>query len=172
MRPFTVGQNNKEPRCKYWATHSSICSFARSLHPLLARGKMNDWMAFFSVFFPLLDHNTTVLLPACSLHLSWSKRATAELASYLLAHVLKTKTIQQRVDQRVEHDRARGSLKDEVAFGNTTEKADHQHGQGQITEHTDRARAADVGQDTVRGMRRRRRSAFRTHHSGCRIFIF
>ena len=31
-RRCTVGQIHQEPRCKYWATHSSICLFARTIH--------------------------------------------------------------------------------------------------------------------------------------------
>ena len=30
----TMGQINQEPRCKYWATHSSAHSFARTAHSL------------------------------------------------------------------------------------------------------------------------------------------
>ena len=132
---------------------------------------MIGWL-FFSVFFPLLDHNTTVLLPACSLHLSWSKRATAEFVNNLLAHILKTKNVQQRIDQRVEHVDAHGEFKDEVGSGKVAEEAHHPDGQGQITEHADRARPADVGQDIICGVRSRRQRAIRTHQSGRRIFIF
>ena len=73
---FTMGQNNQELRLKYWATRSSNRLFARTTHLLsystllallacsialtrslahfahsLARGKVNDYMAIYSVFF-------------------------------------------------------------------------------------------------------------------------
>ena len=81
----TVGQINKKPRCKYWATHSSVRSFTRTAHSFacstllasLARsaaltyslahfahslpcGKVNDQIAIHSVFFSVLDHSAYV----------------------------------------------------------------------------------------------------------------
>ena len=53
----TAGQNSQEYRLKYWATCSSVRSFAHSL----AHGTVNDLMAFFSVFFSILNHSDMVL---------------------------------------------------------------------------------------------------------------
>ena len=76
-------ENSQEYRLKYWATRSSVRSFARtahsfacsgllaSLHPplrslvcslahfahSLARGTEDDWMAILSVFFSIFDHS-------------------------------------------------------------------------------------------------------------------
>ena len=68
----TVGQINQEYRLKYWATRSSVRLFARTAHSFaccgllsslapsaalahfahsLAHGKVDDWMAIYSVFF-------------------------------------------------------------------------------------------------------------------------
>ena len=82
---FTVGQNDPEYRLKYWATCSSIRSFARTAHLFprsallaslarstpftrsLARGAVNDWMAFFFLyFFPFW----TIVCPHFTLHSS------------------------------------------------------------------------------------------------------
>ena len=77
-----MGQNSQELGRKYWATCSSVCSFARTTHSFacfkllaslapsaaltrslahfahsLARGTVNDWMAILSVFFPIFDHS-------------------------------------------------------------------------------------------------------------------
>ena len=63
-RPFrcTVGQINKKYRLKYWATRSSVRSFARTAHfaHSLARGKVNYQMAILSVFFSIFDHRQSV----------------------------------------------------------------------------------------------------------------
>ena len=74
-RHFTVGQNNQEYRQKYRASRSSVPSlrttrFARALRcahslarsrahftPSRAWGKVNDWMAVYSVFFFDLAHS-------------------------------------------------------------------------------------------------------------------
>ena len=62
---YTMVENRKEHRCKYWATCLSVRSFARTTHSFaysrllaslapsaaLARGTVNDWMAIYSVFF-------------------------------------------------------------------------------------------------------------------------
>ena len=50
---------NKEPRCRYWATCSSIRSFAGTAHfaHSQARGTVNNWMAIYSVFFSILAHS-------------------------------------------------------------------------------------------------------------------
>ena len=78
----TVIQNIQKYRLKYWASCSSIHSFARTTHSFacstllaslarsaalihsLARllhslpsGTVNDWMAIYSVFFSILDHS-------------------------------------------------------------------------------------------------------------------
>ena len=50
---YTMGQNNQEYRLNYWATRSSVRSFAHSL----ACGTVNDWMAILSVFFSIVDHS-------------------------------------------------------------------------------------------------------------------
>ena len=86
MHHDTVGQNNQESRLQYWATCSSICSFARTAHSIacsallvysfcsraplrslvrllahfthsLPRGTVNDKMAIYPVFFSILDHS-------------------------------------------------------------------------------------------------------------------
>ena len=89
---------------------------------------------------------------------------------YFLAQ--KTKTIQKGVGERAEHVEHEGEFEDKVAFGNASEEADHPHGQGQITEHVDQARAADVREKISGGVRRRRCSAFCTYQRDRRIFIF
>ena len=48
-----MGQNSQEYRLKYWATRSSVPSFAHSL----TRGTVNDWMAIYSVFSSILAHS-------------------------------------------------------------------------------------------------------------------
>ena len=82
---YTMVENRKERRCKYWATRSSFRSFARTAHSFacsgllallarsaaltrslahfahsLARGTVNDCMAILSVFFPVFDHSVMV----------------------------------------------------------------------------------------------------------------
>ena len=67
-----MGQINQDYRLKYWATRSSVRSFARTAHSFacsallallahfaysLACGKVNDLMAIFSVFFSILAHS-------------------------------------------------------------------------------------------------------------------
>merc|ERR1712081_71167 len=78
----TVVWNKQEWRRKYWATRSSLRSFACTAHSFacygllaslvpsaaltrslahfahsLARGTANDWMAILSVFFSIFDHS-------------------------------------------------------------------------------------------------------------------
>ena len=85
----TMGQNNQKSRCKYWATRSSVRSFACStlrLHAPLcslicslahfahsrALRKVNKEMAIFLSFFYFLDHSaynaTSSLLTTISFH--------------------------------------------------------------------------------------------------------
>ena len=44
------GPDQPKTQTKYWATRSSIRSLAHFAHSL-ARGKVNDWIAIYSVFF-------------------------------------------------------------------------------------------------------------------------
>ena len=66
---------SQEYRLKYWATRSSVRSFARTAHSVacsgllaslapsaaltcsLARGTVKVWMAISSVFFSIFDHS-------------------------------------------------------------------------------------------------------------------
>ena len=52
-------ENSQEYRLKYWATRSSVRSFARTAHfaHSLARGTVNDWMAILSELFSIIDHS-------------------------------------------------------------------------------------------------------------------
>ena len=89
--------NSQEYRLKYWATRSSVRSFARSVHSFacsallaslarslvrslnsLARGKVNDWMAIYSVFFSFLAHSVL-------LRRAWSYVLRKEVARWRLS---------------------------------------------------------------------------------------
>ena len=99
-------ENSQEYRLKYWATRSSVRSFARSLAPLtcslapdcslrsrpplrslicslahfahfLACGTVNGWMAILSVFFSIFDHSA--LLSCIPSTLSPSGHVTTSL---------------------------------------------------------------------------------------------
>ena len=96
---------------------------------------------------------------------------TAEFVNYDPARALKTKEIQQGIGERIEHVEGQGEFEDEVAFGNATEQTGHEDGDGQITEHGDGGRAADVSEELIGGVRGRRGIAFRTHQRDLRIFI-
>ena len=57
-------QNNQEYRLQYWATRSSIRSFARTAYSFacsLARGKVDDYMTISSMFFSVLDHSAVAV---------------------------------------------------------------------------------------------------------------
>jgi len=58
-RQDTVGQNNQEARQKYCATYSFIHSFTCTAHfdHSLARRKVNDYTAIYSVLFSILAHS-------------------------------------------------------------------------------------------------------------------
>ena len=55
--------NSQENRLEYWATRSSVRSFARTAHSF-ACGTVNDWIAFYSVFFSILAHSGGFFLNA------------------------------------------------------------------------------------------------------------
>ena len=105
--PITMVQNmnNQESRHKYWATRSSIRSFARITHsfacllahslPSLWGNKMIQWL--FLLIFSVLDHSTTrprlslvsacAHVPARALACAHARKRTKYLQLHFMADV-------------------------------------------------------------------------------------